>query len=107
MKKEHHPFWWILSILFFIFLAYIIAYDSGYYEANISKKSKITEEKLQEFEEDVKSKKEIDLKTYIEKDYVDYSSPFSKAGSKLSSSIDDFVQNGLNDFFNALSKLFT
>lgn len=106
MKKEHHPFWWILSILFFIFLAYSIAYDSGYYEANISRKSKITEEKLQEFEEDVKKGNDIDIKDYVESDYIDYSSAVSKAGSKLSSSIDNFLENGLNDFFNMLSKLF-
>ena len=107
MKKEHHPFWWILSIFFFIFLAYSLAYDSGYYEANVSKKSKITEEKLQEFEQDVKSGNNIDIKDYVENDYVDYSSSMSKVGSKLSTSIDSFLEQGLGDFFNLLSKLFT
>ena len=74
---------------------------------NISRKSKITEEKLQEFEHDVKENKEIDIKDYVNNDYVDYSSSISKIGSKLSTSVDNFLENGLNDFFSLLSKLFT
>ena len=106
-KKKKNYFLTLLSILFIIFVAYMVAYNSGYYEANISKKSKITEEKLQEFERDVKEGKEIDIKDYVENDYVDYSSSFSKLGNKLSSSIDTFMDSGLSDFFNFLGKLFT
>ena len=106
-EKKNNLFWWILGIFFFVFLAYTIAYESGYYEANVSRKSKITEEKLQEFEEDVKDGKEIDVKDYVENDYIDYSSSMSKVGSRLSSSVDNFIQNGLGDFFDLLSKLFT
>lgn len=105
-KKKNNYFGLILGSLFIVFVAFIIAYNSGYYEANISRKSKITEEKLQEFEQDVKDGKEIDVKDYIENDYVDYSSSMSKLGNKLSSSIDSFMDSGLNDFFKLLEKLF-
>lgn len=105
-KKKNNYFWLILGALFLMFVAYTIAYDSGYYEANISRKSKITEEKLQEFEQDVKEGKEIDVKDYVETDYVDYSSSMSKLGNKLSSSIDTFMDSGLSDFFELLGKLF-
>ncbi|MBR1416373.1 MAG: hypothetical protein IJ572_00955 [Bacilli bacterium] len=106
-KKKVNYFWWIISALFLIFLAYTIAYESGYYEANISRKSKITEEKMEEFEQDVKDGKEIDIKDYVENDFVDYSSSMSKIGNKLASSIDSFMQGGLSDFFELLGKLFT
>ena len=106
-KKNYNSFWWILSILFILFVSLIIAYDSGYYEANISRKSKITSEKIREFEEDVKEGKDIDITDYVENDFVDYSSPMSKVGSKLSSSIDNFMNNGFSDFFNFVSRLFT
>ena len=106
-KKKNKWFWFILSTLFLIFVAYTLAYESGYYEANISKKSHITEEKLQEFESDVKEGKEIDVKDYIDNDFVDYSSSMSKIGNKLASSIDSFMDSGLTDFFNFLGKLFT
>ena len=106
-KKKTNWFWVIFCSLFIIFIAYIIAYNSGYYEANISRKSKITEEKLQEFEQDVKDGKDIDIKEYVETDRKDYSSALSKVGNKLSSSIDGFLDSGLNGFFDLLSKLFT
>ena len=106
-KRKQNYFKILLVSLFLIFTAYMVAYNSGYYEANVSRKSKITEEKLQEFENDVKEGKEIDVKKYIENDYVDYSSAFSKLGNKLSSSIDTFMDNGLSDFFELLGKLFT
>ena len=105
-KKKFNWFCFILSTFFIIFVAYTIAYQSGYYEANVSRKSKITEEKLQEFEQDVKDGKEIDVKDYVENDYIDYSSTFSKIGNKISSSIDSFMDNGLSDFFELLGKLF-
>ena len=105
-KKKKNYFWLILSALFLVFVAYMVAYNSGYYEANISKKSRITEEKLQEFEQDVKEGKEIDVKDYVETDYIDYSSSVSKLGNKLASSIDNFMDSGLTDFFNFLGKLF-
>ena len=106
-KKNYNSFWWILGLLFIIFVSLVIAYDSGYYEANISRKSKITESKIKEFETDVKEGKEIDIKDYIESDFKDYSSPMSKVGSKLSSSIDDFMNNGFTNFFTFVSRLFT
>lgn len=106
-KHKKNYFLIILSILFIIYVAYMVAYNSGYYEANVSKKSKITEAKLQEFEKDVKDGKEIDIKDYIENDYVDYSSSFSKLGNSMSSSIDIFMDSGLSNFFELLGKLFT
>ena len=62
---------------------------------------------VKEFETDVKEGKDIDIKDYVENDFVDYSSPMSKVGSKLSSSIDNFMNNGFSDFFNFVSRLFT
>ena len=106
-KKKRNYFLIILSVLFIVYAAYMVAYNSGYYEANISRKSKITEEKLQEFENDVKEGKEIDIKDYIENDFVDYSSSLSKIGNRLSSSIDTFMESGLKDFFDLLGKMFT
>lgn len=105
-KKKKNHFLSLLSILFIIFAAYMVAYNSGYYEANISRKSRITEEKLQEFERDVKDGKEIDIKNYVENEYVDYSSSLSKLGNRFSSSIDTFMDSGLSDFFEFLGKLF-
>ena len=106
-KKRFNWFGFILIIFFLIYLSLYIAYSSGYYEANISKHTIITQEKLEEFEQDVKNNKEIDIKDYIDKDKKDYSSKVSKIGSNISSSIDSFMDGGMSDFFNFLGKLFT
>jgi len=106
-KKKFNYFWFIFSILFLIFCAYTISYESGYYEANVSRKSKITQEKLEEFEQDVSEGKEVDLKNYVSTDFVDYSSPLSKLGSSISNAFDNFMANGFISFFDTISKLFT
>ena len=106
-KHKNNYFWIILTSLFIIFISYLIAYNSGYYEANVNKTTKIVEEKLEEFEQDVKDGKEIDIKEYVTSDYIDYSSSFSKLGSKLSTSLDNFVNNDLTNIFNFIGKLFT
>ena len=106
-KKKFNWFGFILSSFFIVFLAYYLAYSSGYYEANVSKKTVLTKEKLEEFEKDVKDNKEIDIKEYINNDYIDYSSSVSKIGNKISSGIDSFMDGGVTDFFDFLSKLFT
>ena len=106
-KKKFNWFGFILTSFFLVYLAFYIAYHSGYYESTISKHTIITQEKLEEFEEDVKNNKEIDIKDYIDKDKKDYSSKVSKIGSKISSSIDSFMEGGMSDFFNFLGRLFT
>ena len=108
MKKPNCRWFWILlSCSFLAFLAYYIAYSSGYYEAKVTRKATITEEKLQEFEDDVKEGKDVDLKDYVSNDSIDYSSPVSKLGNGIARGFDSFMSGGVTDFFNMLGELFT
>lgn len=104
MKKN--PFFKILLVFFLIFMALYIALESGYYDIKMGRKATITEEKLQEFESDVKDGKEVDLKDYLTDDYVDYSSSVSRFGSKIGSSIDKLMDGGIDGFLNLLGSLF-
>lgn len=107
MKKKKSPlFFRLLGISFLIFMALYIACESGYYESQVTKKSIITEEKLEEFEQDVLAGKEIDIKDYVTKEYVDYSSPISKVGQNISRNIDKLMEGGISDFFKSISTLF-
>lgn len=106
-KKKFNWFGFILSSFFLIYLAFYIAFASGYYEANVSKHTIITQERLEEFEKDVKENKDIDIKEYVSKDSKDYSSKISKIGTSISSSIDSFMDGGMSDFFNFLGRMFT
>ena len=105
-KKNNNLFFQLLGISFLIFLALYIAELSGYYESQGTKKSVITQEKLEEFEEDVASGKEINIKDYITKEYVDYSSPVSRMGNKISNGLDKFMDGGVSDFFKVIGNLF-
>ena len=106
MKKKPNYFFIILSILFIIFVSYMIAYNSGYYDLEVSKKTLLTQEKLEEFENDIKNEESVDIKNYLTSDYKDYSTPISKVGSNLSASLNNFIENSLGEFFNSLTKLF-
>ncbi|MDD5836658.1 MAG: hypothetical protein PUD34_05575 [bacterium] len=105
MKKKNY-FFNILFVLFIIFMALYIALESGYYDVKMGRKATITEEKLAEFEQDVKDGKEIDLKDYLSDDYVDYSSGVSRIGSSLGTSLDKIMDGGIDDFLKIITSLF-
>ena len=105
-KKKNNYFFIIMGMLFIVFVSYIIAYNSGYYEMSNLRRARITEEKKEEFESDVKKGENVEIKDYISDDYIDYSSAMSKVGNSLSNSIDKFIETTLSDFFTTLGKLF-
>lgn len=107
MKKENKPklFWYPFLTLFVVFIALYIALESGYYETKISNKVSLTEEKIQEFENDVQNGVAIDVKDYLEDDYVDYSSKMSDTGAKVSKNIESFMTKGINKIFDFLGSL--
>ena len=56
---------WVLKLLGVLFVLYIsltIAIQAGYYEAKLGEKTTITEEAIKQFEEDVRSGKDVDIK---------------------------------------------
>ena len=106
MKKKNNYFFIILGMLFVVFVSYIIAYNSGYYELSNSKRAIIVDEKKDEFEKDVLNKEDVEIKDYLSDDFVDYSSSLSKVGSGLSNVLDNFIERGLGEFINTIGKLF-
>ena len=63
--KKSNPFLKLLLVFFLIFMALYIALESGYYDVKMGRKATITEEKLEEFENDVNEGKRVDLKDYL------------------------------------------
>ena len=106
MTKKNNYFFIILGMLFVVFISYIIAFNSGYYEFSNYRKATITNEKMNEFEMDVKNNENIDVKDYLNNDYVDYSSVMSKVGNSVANTLNNFIENGLSSFFSGLSRLF-
>lgn len=99
----------IFSLIFFTllisFAAIYISSATGYYEFEQHKKMTLTEEKIKEFEKDVKDGKEIDIKEYVINDIPNYENNVSKLGSLISLQLENFIQNGLESTFKFFNKL--
>ncbi len=110
MEKKKNKGSWILKllgILFILYLSLTIAISTGYYEAKLSEKTTITNEAIEQFEEDVRNGKNVDINDYLTDTYQDYSNSTTKAGYAFSSAVEDFMSKGINDIVNIFKMLFT
>ena len=94
----------ILVILIVYVMAYMIS-SSGYYEYTMQQRTVITNEKIKEFEEDVKNRENIDLKDYLEEEEVDYSNRFSNLMYNISDSSNKITRKMIKYIFKKLSYL--
>lgn len=103
-KKKNNIFLKIIGVLFIVYFSLYIMDNLGYY--NIAAKNKVlTEEKLKEFENDVKNGKSIDIKNYVD-DETNYKNFYSNIGYNASIGIDNILNKGLKKVGNILKKLF-
>ena len=93
-----------------IFLVFLIGFTAiyisdatGYYEFEQHNKKVMTEEKIKQFEKDVKNGKNIDLNDYVIEESNTYESNISKFGEILSKEIEKNVVSGLNNMFKILN----
>ena len=103
--KYKKIFWTIMLIFFLIFISILFASNSGYYEYENINKKVLTEEKMKEFEDDVKNGKSIDLKNYFIENDKKYENKVTGFGDILSSIITDGVEKGLEESVKLFEKL--
>lgn len=95
-------------ILIFIFVIYIASYyiaNSTYYEYQLQERTILTNEKIKEFEEDVKNNQNIDVKDYVVSEHVDYSNKFSNLVYNFSTGANDIARKIIKAIFKRLSYL--
>ena len=97
--KKNKLFKPIIIIILIIFISAYYVSNSGYYEYHMQQKTVLTNDKIKEFEEDVKNNKDIDIKNYLEYEEVDYS-------NKLSNLVYDFSNNGVKVSRKIIKRLF-
>ena len=105
-RKKHNPFLTIISILFLIYISIYILSISGYYENKMHLKTTYTQEKIREFEQDVKEGKEIDINNYIEDDNKDYSNIFTKTSDEIGAFMAKIMGGGIEEGFKIIRVLF-
>lgn len=101
-KKLFHILIWIL---FISFLVLQLAYDNGYYEDLNEKKTRLTEEKIKEFEEDVRNGKKIDVNNYIVEIDKNYNNRISDFGLITSKVIATTFKWSMNKLFSGIDKM--
>ena len=107
MDKKANKF--ILKFLLFSFIFFLIIYfanETGYYEYKVYTKTKLTEESIQEFEQDIKNNKDTSQKDYIIKEEVNYSNKLTKTGSKVGAFIETMINEAIKKSLEILSDLF-
>lgn len=104
-KRLNKIFKYLVFTSFIIFAALYLSQSAGYFEYKNSKKVALTNEQIKEFEKDVNSGKNVDIKKYIEINNKGYQNKLSKTGLSISSSSEKIVQNIIYKSFKVLSKL--
>ena len=94
----------ILIILIVFISSYLIA-STGYYEYTMQQRTVITNEKIKEFEEDIKNNENIDLKDYFEEEEMDYSNKFTTLVYNISDSSNKLTRKAIKYVFKKLSVL--
>ena len=105
-KAKNNLFFKILAVLFLIYVAITIAYESGYYETKSQNRAVLTKEAIEKFEKDLEKGEVIDMKDYLVEERPDYSNQVTKIGNKISISISDALTKGISDLFGMLKNLF-
>ena len=95
----------ILIIIIIIFISSYYISNSGYYEYHMQQRTILTNEKIIEFEKDVKNGTNIDLKTYLENDNIDYSNKLSNLLYELSNKGTKITRKIIKALFKKLSYL--
>lgn len=106
-KKKPNYVKIVLLGLFFAYLVLYILNISGYYDNNIKRKVSFTDNQIQEFEKDIKKGENIDVRDYLKEQEKNYTNNASNMGYMISTNIESFLNEGIKNFINILSKLFT
>lgn len=101
-KKIYKYFIWFL---FLSFLVLYFAQAGGYYETLNNKKATLTEEKIKQFEEDVKNGKQINVDDYIVDISQNYGNKISDFGLFTSKTFAKYFEKGLIKIFSGIDKM--
>ena len=95
----------IIIIIVIIFISSYVISESGYYEYTMQQRTIITNEKIKEFEEDIKNNHDMDLKEYLKQDEIDYSNVFSNFMYNISDNSNKLARKAIKYVFKKLGSL--
>ena len=92
----------ISLIIVIIFISSYLIASSGYYEYTMQQRTIITNEKIKEFEEDIKNNQNIDIKDYLEEEEIDYSNKFTTIVYNISENSNKIARKAIKYLFKKL-----
>ena len=102
MKKNIVKVFIVFLIVAFLGLFY--AYQNGYYRKVQGDKVILTNQKIEEFEKDIKDGKDITIEDYLEEE-KDYSTNSTKLSLKISDKIADGIDRVIKFIFQKLGSV--
>ena len=95
----------IIIIIIVIYIACYYVASSGYYEYHLQEKTILTNEKIKEFESDIKNNQNIDIKDYLTYEEVDYTNKLTNFMYNISDKGHKLTRKCLKALFKKLSYL--
>ena len=105
IKIKSKGFKFILIIIILIYISSYYVASSGYYEYHLQEKTVLTNEKIKEFENDVKNNEDIDVKDYLVYEEVDYTNKLTNLMYNFSDNGNKLARKCLKAIFKRLSYL--
>lgn len=111
MKKEdkvkiYNNIFKIVFIIFLVsFITLYVSNSTGYFEYHQRQTAILTEEKIKQFENDIKNGINLDLEEYLESTKKNYNNKTSEFGLFLSNKIGEYAKNGIEIIFKFLNDL--
>lgn len=93
------------NIFWLLFIGYIVCFvisESGYYEYKLQKRTVMTNESMQRFEEDIKEGKDVSLEDYVVSSEKDYTTTLTRTTNKVSTSVNSVLKKGIEGVFKVL-----
>lgn len=94
----------LVIILIVSFLGLYFAYSNGYYERSLNNKVLLTNEKIEQFEKDLKNNKNISLNDYI-KEEKSYATKTSNMSLKISTKLENILTGGIKFIFKKIGNM--
>ena len=95
----------IMIIIVIIFISSYIIASTGYYEYTMRERTIITNEKIKEFEEDIRNNKDVDIKDYYDNKELDYSNKITTLVYNVSDNSNKLARKAIKYLFKKLGTL--
>ena len=92
-------------IICFAFIVSYIIYETGYYEYKLQRKTVLTKEQMEKFEQDVNDGKDVDLQDYLVETEKNYTNNLTDTTIKVSSTVNSYIKKGVELLFKQVNRL--